>query len=85
MPIRRYDFDGLELDWMRFGYHCKLGYEREGLAIRNDFTAQVSRLLDGWEKKRGHKIKLGARVPSRPQTALGLGYDVATWAQRGWR
>lgn len=78
----RYDFDGLELDWMRFGYHFKPGHEREGLGILTDFTARVRRLLDTWEQRRGHKIKLGARVPSRPQTALGLGYDVATWARR---
>lgn len=78
----RYDFDGLELDWMRFGYHFKPGYEQAGLALLTDFTTRVRRLLDGWEKRRGHKIKLGARVPSRPNTALGLGYDVATWARR---
>lgn len=78
----RYDFDGLELDWMRFGYHFKPGYEHEGRTILTDFTARVRRLLNSWEKRRGHKIKLGARVPSRPQTALGLGYDVPTWAQR---
>ncbi|HEX4947990.1 MAG TPA: hypothetical protein VFZ34_15060 [Blastocatellia bacterium] len=80
--VERYDFGGLELDWMRFGYHFKPGYERDGLAILTEFTARVRRLLDTWEKRRGHKIKLGARVPSRPSTALGLGYDVATWARR---
>lgn len=26
----RYDFDGLELDWMRFGFHFKPGREMEG-------------------------------------------------------
>ncbi len=78
----RYDFDGLELDWMRFGYHFKPGNEQAGLAILTDFTAEVRSLLNFWEKKRGHKIRLGARVPSRPQTALTLGYDAVTWAQR---
>ena len=80
--VERYDFDGLELDWMRFGFHFKPGHERAGIEILTDFTTRVRRLLDSWEKKRGHKIKLSARVPSRPQTALGLGYDVVTWAQR---
>ncbi len=80
--VERYDFDGLELDWMRFGYHFKPGHEREGLTLLTDFTAEVRRLLNTWEKKRSHRIRLGARVPSRPQTALGLGYDVAAWARR---
>jgi len=79
----RYDFDGLELDWMRFGFHFRPGYEAEGAEILTAFTAEVRQLLDGWEEKRGHKIRLGARVPSRPATALGLGMDAVTWARRG--
>ena len=78
----RYDFDGLELDWMRFGFHFRPGHEREGIEILTTFTARVRQLLDGWEKRRGHRIRLGARVPSRPQTALGLGYDPVAWAKR---
>ena len=81
--VERYDFDGLELDWMRFGFHFKPGHEHSGLTILTEFTAKVRRLLKAWEKKRGHQIKLSARVPSRPQTALGLGYDPITWARRG--
>ena len=80
---KRYDFDGLELDWMRFGFHFRPGHEAEGAELLTDFTGRVRRLLDGWEKQRGHKIRLGARVPSRPQTALGLGMDAVTWARKG--
>jgi len=77
-----YDFDGLELDWMRFGFHFRPGHEPEGAALLTAFTADVRRLLDSWEKKRGHNIHLGARVPSRPQTAVGLGMDAVTWARK---
>ncbi|MFA6110555.1 MAG: hypothetical protein WDA75_17465 [Candidatus Latescibacterota bacterium] len=79
----RYDLDGLELDWMRFGYHFRPGHEAEGAALLTDFTAEARRLLDRWEQRRGHRIRLGARVPSRPQTALGLGMDAVGWARRG--
>lgn len=79
----RYDFDGLELDWMRFGFHFRPGYESEGAGYLTQFTAEVRSLLNDWEKRRGHKIRLGARVPSRPQTALGLGMDAVTWARYG--
>ena len=34
--IERYDFDGLELDWMRFGFHFRPGYESIGI----DFKSQ---------------------------------------------
>jgi hypothetical protein len=78
----RYDFDGLELDWMRFGYHFRPGHEAAGREILTEFTADVRRLLDGWQHRRGHRIRLGARVPTRPATALGLGFDPVTWARR---
>ena len=80
----RYDFDGLELDRMRFGFHFRPGHEAEGAwGLLTEFTAEVRNLLDGWQKRRGHRIRLGARVPSRPQTAVGLGMDAVTWAERG--
>jgi hypothetical protein len=81
--VERYDFDGLELDWMRFGYHFRPGHETEGAAILTQFVAEIRSLLQDWEKKRGHTIRLGARVPSWPQTALGLGMDAVTWAKQG--
>lgn len=80
---QRYDFDGLELDWMRFGFHFKPGRELEGGALLTAFVGQTRRLLDQWERKRGHRIQLGARVPSRPQTAIHLGMDGALWAREG--
>lgn len=78
----RYDFDGLELDWMRFGFHFRPGHEAEGARLLTEFVAEVRRILDSSEKKRGHEIRLGARVASRPQTALGLGMDAVTWARQ---
>lgn len=75
--------DGLELDWMRFGYHFRPGFEEEGAVLLTEFTSDVRRLLDTWETRRGHKIELSARVPSRPATSLALGLDAVEWARRG--
>jgi hypothetical protein len=79
----RYDFDGLELDWMRFGFHFAPGREAEGAVVLTAFMRRTRALLDRWEKRRGHRIALGARVPSRPQTAVALGMDGALWAREG--
>ncbi|HPT27921.1 MAG TPA: hypothetical protein PLZ95_16000 [Bryobacteraceae bacterium] len=79
----RYDFDGLELDWMRFGFHFRPGRETEDGALLTDFVKRTRALIDRWEKRRGHRIQLGARVPSRPQTAISLGLDGALWAREG--
>jgi hypothetical protein len=79
----RYDFDGLELDWMRFGFHFRPGSELEGGELLTEFMRRTRRLLDGWARRRGHAIRLGARVPSRPATAIDLGLDGALWAREG--
>lgn len=77
-----YDMDGLELDWMRFGYHFRPGFEEEGAKLLTAFVSDVRALLDQWQTKRGHRIELSARVPSRPATALALGMDAVAWARK---
>jgi hypothetical protein len=81
--LELFDMDGLELDWMRFGYHFKPGYEEEGRKLLIEFTRQVRELTNQWSAKRGHPIKLAARVPATPEYAYGLGLDGAAWAREG--
>ena len=81
--LERYDPDGLELDWMRFGYHFAPGEEAEGCKILTQFMRDVRALTGEWSKKRGHAIQLGARVPAHPDAAAGLGMDGITWAKEG--
>ena len=81
--INRYNFDGLELDWMRFGYHFAPGYEEIGKSQLNRFVEDVKDALTQKESHRDHTLKLSVRVPSHPDTALGLGFDVPRWAKDG--
>ena len=81
--LERYDPDGIELDWMRFGWHFKPGEETRGAAILTEFMREVRQLTITWGKKRGHPIQLGARVPAHPDAAKGLGMDGVLWAQEG--
>jgi hypothetical protein len=78
-----YDMDGLELDWMRFGFHFRPGFEQAGAPLLTAFIREARKILDTAEQKRGHRIQLSARVPSRPETSLGLGMDAAAWAREG--
>ena len=82
--LERYDVDGIELDWMRFGYHFKPGSESAGLALLNDFMKTVRETADTWSKKRNHPIKISARVPAVPDASLGLGLDAITWVNEKW-
>ena len=81
--LERYDTDGLELDWMRFGYHLTPGKEKEQAFILTDFTRQVRQLADAAALTRGHAIRLAARIPSHPDAAAGLGMDGLAWARQG--
>lgn len=81
--LERYDPDGLELDWMRFGYHFKPGHEAEGAEILTQFMRDVRGLVNASAEKRHHAIKLGARVPAHPDAAKGLGMDGVRWVQEG--
>ena len=81
--LERYDPDGIELDWMRSCYHFKPGHEKQGVEITLEFIRQVRQLADEWAIRRGHPIKLAARVPAVPEYARGLGLDGIAWARAG--
>ncbi len=79
--LQRYDMDGLELDWMRFGYHLTPGREREEAHFLTRFVRDVRKLTRDWSRRRGHAIRLGVRVPTHPDAAAGLGMDAISWAR----
>ncbi len=81
--LERYDPDGIELDWMRFGWHFKPGEEEKGAEILTEFMREVRNLTKVWGEKRGHTILLGARVPTHPDAAKGLGMDGVRWVREG--
>ncbi|MFH1009254.1 MAG: hypothetical protein V1800_17405 [Candidatus Latescibacterota bacterium] len=80
----RYNMDGFELDWMRNPFYFRPGMEEAGCAVLTEFVGQVRKLVDQRQRELDHPIKLSARVPSRPETARGLGMEVASWAQKGF-
>jgi hypothetical protein len=81
--FERYDFDGLELDWMRFGWHLTPGKEKEESIILNKFMQDVRKIAREWEKKRGHAIYIAVRTPHDPEVAANLGMDALQWAREG--
>ena len=78
-----FDADGYELDWMRFGRNFKHGRETIGAPLLTGMMREFRARADKLEKVRGHKIRFAARVPSRPDIARRLGYDVESWAREG--
>ena len=81
--LERYDIDGLELDFMRECFLFSAGQESAGAAILTAWMREVHKCVADAAAQRGHPIHLGVRVPSRPETAAGLGMDALAWAQEG--
>lgn len=82
--FERYDFDGIELDWMRFCAHLTPGKGMEESKFLTEFVGDVKRLAQCWEKKRGHPIKISVRVPATIETSKYLGMDAVEWARLGY-
>jgi hypothetical protein len=89
--VRRYDCDGLELDFNRFPTFFKDGSPDEQIEKMNSLVERVRSKLDEAGRQRGRRLVLGVRVPSNygrtpptPESARLLGCDVAAWAKHGW-
>jgi hypothetical protein len=82
--FERYDPDGFEIDWMRFGYHLTPGREAEEKHVLTAFMREVDALRRQWSEKRGRRILIAVRIPAHPDAAAGLGMDALAWAREGW-
>ena len=89
--VRRYDCDGLELDFNRFPTFFQDGATAEQVAKLTALVHRVRTLLDDLGRERGRPLVLGVRVPSNygrtpptPASARLLGCDVAAWVRHGW-
>ncbi|MBT4815990.1 MAG: hypothetical protein HON70_09835, partial [Lentisphaerae bacterium] len=78
----RYDLDGVELDWLR--YPCLFREGEVNVETMTAFVRKARGVLDETAKRRGHPVRLLARVPVTPEQALAIGLDVEAWLKAGW-
>ena len=81
--VDRWDADGLELDWMRFGRVFRSGEERGNAPLLDAFMRDVRKAADAAGLRRGRPMKLAVRVPPTPEEAERLGFNVIDWAKEG--
>lgn len=74
-----YDFDVLELDFLRFVDYFPRGDIQEKRVIINAFIKRVREIIE----KRKRETALFARIASTPAGAKELGFDVKAWAESG--
>lgn len=88
---RRYDCDGIELDFNRFPAFFKDGSTDERVAKMNSLVERVRQMLDDVGRARSRRLVLSVRPPSNfgrtpptPDTARQIGCDVPFWVKNGW-
>lgn len=77
--LERYEFDGVQLDWMRFPRHLS-GTPEEVWAKRHHLTAFVA---DVRTLCRAKNRRLWVRVPTSLAGCRWLGTDIVAWTERG--
>lgn len=77
--IERYDFDVLDLDFLRFHCHVPRGMGHESAPLLTDLVRRVRQML----RATGRPKWLLARVATTPASAADLGMDVGAWAREG--
>jgi hypothetical protein len=80
---RRYDWDGIELDWQRHAFHFP---DDEGYRLRyllTDLLRAIRQKTAALGKERGRPFYLAARVAGSLEMCRGIGYDIPTWIEEG--
>jgi len=81
---RKYDFEGLELDFMRnwIFFNLKKTTPEQRRSIQTDFVRQARQMLDRTSKPGQHRW-LCVRVPSYAEAYDATGIDLSAFAQAG--
>jgi hypothetical protein len=85
---RKYDVDGIDLDWLRHPIHFAETLRGEPVpgakaGLITQLVRDVRERLDGIGEERGRPILLSVRVPMLVRHCVYLGTDVDSWLQEG--
>ena len=78
-----YDWDGVELDWLRHAFHLPEDYAYRMRYILTDLQRVVRRMTNELGEKRGRPFYVAARVSANLDTCRRIGFDIPTWVDEG--
>ena len=81
--FQKWDFDGLEVDFMRGVPYFIPGTEPQNAHFLTEFLRKVRQHLDQRGQQRGRPIYLAVRVGENLDTCRLDGFDVETWIKEG--
>ena len=79
----KYDFDGIEIDFMRSPRYFPTWLEYRYATIMTDLLRTVRQRLDEQAEQRGRPIKIAVRVDENLTACRLNGFDVAAWINEG--
>lgn len=80
---RSYDWDGVELDWQRHGFHLPQDDAYRLRYVLTDLQRAVRQVTRQLERKRGRPFRVAARVAGSLEMCRRLGYDLPVWIAEG--
>ena len=82
-PVSEYDFDGLEIDWMRDPICVTPRASSHDVKIITDFFRQVRQIADTRSRTTGKSYPISLRAPGSLNLLLDIGIDVRTLVREG--
>ena len=79
----RWDWDGVELDWQRHGYHLHKDYGYKMRYVLTDLQRSIRQATDRIAEERGRPFYVAARVSGTLEMCKRIGYDIETWVDEG--
>jgi hypothetical protein len=81
--FRKYDFDGLEIDFLRSPPYFIPGEEPQNAPVLTQFVRDVRQHLNKRAAERGRPVELAARVDENLEACRLDGFDVEAWVREG--
>lgn len=78
-----YDFEGLELDWLRCAFCCEPPASQKTIDTMTEWLAAIRELTKEKSRTTGKPYPLGLRTPVRLGLMKTIGLDVREYARRG--
>jgi hypothetical protein len=82
-PVEDYDFDGIELDWLRHPVCCEPVAGARQIELMSAWIGEVRALATARARTSGRGCPLGLRVPGSLGYMRSIGIDVAALARSG--
>ena len=81
--VEDYEFEGLELDWLRNPLCCEPGASQATIDMMTEWVGEIRALTHARGEQTGRRYPLGIRTPGDLGTMRAIGLDITAMVQQG--